>query len=245
MALLIDGYNLLHGTDLFGRGPAAGTLEASREALLSFVASAVEPAERGQTTIVFDSQDAPPGLPLSFRRQGMLVRFASDYADADELLEELIAADHAPRKLTVVSSDHRVQRAARRRRARSIDSHQWYFETRQGLGRSDAGDVKPEGPYSSEEVAAYVRAFEAPSENEGEEMEEVVAPLATEHLPVEAKEELERRVKSAETFGKKTRKRRRRRQGKSPAESPEKKVNLDNPFPPGYAEDVVAEEGDS
>jgi hypothetical protein len=41
-------------------------------------------------------------------------------------MEEMIAADHAPRKLTVVSSDHRVQRAAKRRRAIAVDSDVWY-----------------------------------------------------------------------------------------------------------------------
>lgn len=245
VALLIDGYNLLHGTGLFGHGKGAGTLEASREALLSFLARAVESGELERTTVVFDSSDAPPGLPRTVRRQGMTIRFAVGYADADELLEELIAADHAPKKLTVVSSDHRVQRAARRRRAHTVDSHQWYFEMRQRLGRPDAGesDAKPEGPYSSEEMAAYMRAFQTPSEYEGGEEGLQVEPLSAGTLPMIGEEESKLRIEPAQTPADKPAKRRRRRRGKGASETQEKQINLDNPFPPGYAEDVVAEEG--
>ena len=34
MRLLIDGYNLLHASDLFGEGESRGTLRGSRDALL-------------------------------------------------------------------------------------------------------------------------------------------------------------------------------------------------------------------
>src|SRR5687767_7473575 len=100
MPLLIDGYNLLHVTGIVGR--VAG-LHHSREALLRFLAAAIGPAERGQTTIVFDSAEAPPGLPRTVVHDAMTVHFASEYDDADELIEELIAADAAPRSLVVVS----------------------------------------------------------------------------------------------------------------------------------------------
>ena len=69
-----------------------------------------------QTTIVFDAKQAPPGLPHQLDHGGITVIFARGYDDADELIEELIASNSTPRRLTVVSSDHRIQRAARRRR---------------------------------------------------------------------------------------------------------------------------------
>jgi predicted RNA-binding protein with PIN domain len=108
VALIIDGYNLLHVTGLFGRGKAS--LEASRQALLGFLAAAVEPAELAATIVIFDAAAAPPGLPDRYVIHGIDVRFARGYESADALLEELIAAHPTPRKLTVVSSDHRVQR---------------------------------------------------------------------------------------------------------------------------------------
>ncbi len=75
---------------------------------------------------MFDAADAPPGLPRTLEHRGLTVRFAAKSGSADELIEELIRADSAPRRLMVVSSDHRLQRAARRRKATAIDSDVWY-----------------------------------------------------------------------------------------------------------------------
>src|SRR5262245_9407845 len=129
MLLLIDGYNLLHVTDIFPQGRGAGTLAGAREALLAFLAKALEPKLRSRTTIVFDAAMAPPGLPREMTWEEISVRFAPRKATADELLEELIVAVADPRNLLVVSSDHRVQRAARQSGAQWIDSEKWYAST--------------------------------------------------------------------------------------------------------------------
>jgi predicted RNA-binding protein with PIN domain len=197
MPLLIDGYNLLHVTGLFGRGTEVTALHGSREALLRFLAAALEPAERTQTTIVFDAAGAPPGLPKTITHDGVTVHFARDYADADAMLEELIAAHEAPRSLVVVSSDHRVQRAARRRRAKFIDSDRWYAELR--TARSDRAlpssgkSEKPSGELSGADVAYWVDEFTDVASNE-------VRPLAADPPPGSG---------------------------------------LDNPFPPGYGEELL------
>jgi predicted RNA-binding protein with PIN domain len=162
MALLIDGYNLLHVTGLVGR--AGSGLQGSRNALLRFLASAIEPKELAETTVVFDATEAPPGLPRIVTHDGMTVRYASEYPDADALLEELIAAHHVPRSLTVVSSDHRVQRAARRRRAPFVDSDVWFAEiARRRTQRQGASStpVRREVHLSAEEIAYWIAEFEA------------------------------------------------------------------------------------
>jgi len=128
VSLLIDGYNLMHAAGIVGRGVGPGGLERSRHALLNSLAESIELSERRRTTVVFDAAGAPPGLPSEFRHEEIHVRFARGYADADELIEALILADSAPRRLLVVSSDHRLHRAARRRRAKAIDSDRWYAE---------------------------------------------------------------------------------------------------------------------
>ena len=51
---------------------------------------------------------------------GIRVWFAREYPDADSLIEELVEDDTAPTHLVVVSSDRRLQAAARRRRARAV-----------------------------------------------------------------------------------------------------------------------------
>jgi predicted RNA-binding protein with PIN domain len=141
MALLIDGYNLLHAAGIF---PAGGppTLERARLALLDFLVERLPVKEVSRTTIVFDAAQAPPGLPHEIEHRGLAVRFARRGGSADDLLEELIAAEPDPRNLTVVSSDHRVQRAARQRGARFIDSDAWKAEllTSSAAGRDAAGN---------------------------------------------------------------------------------------------------------
>lgn len=153
MNLLIDGYNLLNSTDLFGRGP--NTLESSRRALLEFLAGVLSPEDCRLTTVVFDAAGAPPGLPRQWSFRGISVQFAGRREEADDLLERLIESSSAPRRLTVVSSDHRVQRAARRRRSRAIDSDLWYLEVRR-----DPHPPPPEKPTVPNDVASWLEAFD-------------------------------------------------------------------------------------
>ncbi|MEM6655206.1 MAG: NYN domain-containing protein, partial [Planctomycetota bacterium] len=143
MELLIDGYNLLHATDLFGSGAAAGTLQGSREALLDFLARAMPESQRRRATIVFDAAEAPPGLPATMSYRGITVHFARDYPDADSMLEALIESRSSGKGLTVVSSDRRVQRAARGRGAKWLASDAWYGELRFRFGAATSGDAEP------------------------------------------------------------------------------------------------------
>ncbi len=191
MALLIDGYNLLHATGIFGRGVGPGSLERSRQGLLSFLAASIPPEELRHTTIVFDAESAPPGLPRTVDHDGMTVRYATEYEDADSLIEELIAKHSAPRSLTVVSSDHRLHRAARRRKAKPVDSEVWYAElVRQRRERSHgkpSGATKPHDLPTKAEVEFWLEEF--------------------------AEQEPERKDETLDEF--------------------------ENPFPPGYGEDLL------
>lgn len=186
MSILIDGYNLMHAAGIVGQGVGRGGLERSRLALLNFVAESAPSAELAHTTIVFDSRRAPPGLPRRLTHRGMTVLFATAYESADALLEELIRADHAPRRLTVVSSDHRVQHAARRRRANAVDSDVWYAQiVRERAARvapAPAAAPKPSEPGPGEvefwlrrlgdEVSGELAADEIFPPGYGEDLEE-------------------------------------------------------------------------
>jgi uncharacterized protein len=162
MALLIDGYNLLHASGILGRGVGPGSLERSRAALLNFLAESLEAEILAKTTVVFDAREAPPGLPRSVLHRGITVCFAEPGGDADAVIEGLIVADSSPRRLTVVSSDHRLHRAARRRHAKPIDSDQWYMQVvraRIGRQKGPAHAGKPSGPASESEVQFWLRQF--------------------------------------------------------------------------------------
>ena len=195
ISLLIDGYNLLHASGILGHGVGPGSLERSRNALLNFLAESLTEKMLAGTTVVFDAREAPPGLPRQVSHRGITVQFAPRGSDADAEIEQLIEDNHAPRRLTVVSSDHRLHRAARRRRAKPIDSDIWYAETvrlRIERSRTKKHAGKPTGPPSEVEVRFWLRQFG-----------------------------LEEPEPTADRKG---------RQSSEPA--------VDNPFPPGYAEDI-------
>jgi uncharacterized protein len=188
MALLIDGYNLLNVTNIFGGAGRGTELHRTRMALLNFLASSIGKRQRAETTIVFDAGGAPPGLPRSLAHDGITVHFAPRHSDADEMIEDLLEQWPAPRSLLVVSSDHRVQRAARHVGASFIDSEQWYAELLATVRqrRAAAADAKPAGEITADELNYWLGEF---GEN------------------------------SVETS------------------------DLDNPFPPGYGDDVAEQDG--
>jgi predicted RNA-binding protein with PIN domain len=115
MTYLIDGYNLLHAMGvLHGRTGPTG-LQKARLALLGLLHAGFG-NETPSVTVVFDAAHAPPGAQGEEDFHGVRVRFAIHEAEADDLIEFLIRHDSAPRHLTVVSDDHRLQKEARRRR---------------------------------------------------------------------------------------------------------------------------------
>ncbi|MCA9247042.1 MAG: NYN domain-containing protein [Planctomycetales bacterium] len=160
--LLIDGYNLLHASGVFGDVTGEHAFHHSRMALLNALADRLEEKERRRTLVVFDAAGAPPGLPSSMRHRLIHVRFARGHADADELIELLIEDHRQPKQLLVVSSDHRIQRAARQRGAGRVDSDIWYRElqSRPAAGAAGAGaTIDREATPTDAEVAFWLEEF--------------------------------------------------------------------------------------
>lgn len=123
MRFVIDGYNLLHQLGLAGRYAGPRGWERSRDDLLSWIAS----AHGGQTDnviVVFDAENAPDSLEPELLVHEIHVRFARGRL-ADDLIEEMIKEESQPHQLTVVSSDHRLQEAARRRGCAALDCRQY------------------------------------------------------------------------------------------------------------------------
>jgi len=119
---LIDGYNLMHAAGLLEARPVPKGLRAVRHRFLNDLAAGLDPIDAAQTTVVFDAADPPADRPATAKHKGLAVVFAVGNENADERLEQLIAADSAPKGLTVVSSDRRVRQAAERRRAAVLSS---------------------------------------------------------------------------------------------------------------------------
>jgi uncharacterized protein len=163
MPLIIDGYNLLHASGILGRGRGPGHLERARNALLTILSESLPEKEIAKTIVVFDAADPPWGVARQTTYNGIRVLFASHHSDADSHIEELIKDDTAPRKLTVVSSDHRLHRAAKRRKATAVDSDLWFAQLMRDRYRNlhpdENSTAKPASPNSNIEVEYWLKHF--------------------------------------------------------------------------------------
>jgi uncharacterized protein len=119
---VVDGYNLLFQLGLLEQRQRAGALAQARRRLLDFIRAAF-PAGNADVTVVFDSargggrQGRGKGPAASQEYEGLHIRYASGGDLADDVIERLIAQSPSPAHLVVISSDHRIQTAARRRGA--------------------------------------------------------------------------------------------------------------------------------
>lgn len=167
--LLIDGYNLMHAAGMVRRRYGPGGLERARRRFLRFLANRLQPGERLRTTVVFDGTEGPSDAPHMADFDGIDVQFSESGHDADSVIEFLIAHHSAPRQLRVVSSDHRLQHAARRRRAQSVDSETFVdeLELRPASDSDDQersitqrpSDPKYSGELSPEQAEAWLAYF--------------------------------------------------------------------------------------
>lgn len=162
--IIIDGYNLLHAAGFARRSYGPGGLHKSRQQLLKFLLRNLTAAERDQTIIVFDARDRP--LEASDHAgvlEGIRILFASPHGDADVIVEELIAQHSAPKRLTVVSSDRRLQTAARHRHALYIDSESFVEDLLRRPPLVAQNPVAPHpkhtGEVPSAEVEFWLREF--------------------------------------------------------------------------------------
>jgi predicted RNA-binding protein with PIN domain len=223
--LLIDGYNLLFASDVFASTAGPPTLQRTRDALLQFLAGSLDKRLLARTVVVFDATYAPPGLPHDLTIAGLKVMFSRGGQDADALLEDLIAAERAPRQLLVVSSDHRVQRAARQRGAKFADSEQWLRELHSRQRPTESAPSKPEGPsHNSAELQKWLQEF---GDVDSRRLETVDPLPHAASLPPPAADSPPRKAKSG------------KKKAENRASDDEKPQTRWNPFPPGYGEDLL------
>lgn len=122
MRTLIDGYNVMHAAGLMARKFGPDGFQKARTRFLNDLVAWLDPVDVHMTTVVFDANDGPGHLASSTLHKGITVYFAVSEDSADEKIEDLIAAHPSPKSLTVVSSDHRIQRAANRKKARVLSA---------------------------------------------------------------------------------------------------------------------------
>ncbi|MGO9599105.1 MAG: NYN domain-containing protein [Isosphaeraceae bacterium] len=165
MLWLIDGYNLMHaiiGPEGKRLPPSAFRLQRRR--FLNFLADCLGADRARQTTVVLDAKSPPADFDLEANYKGLTLIFALGDENADARIEMLIAGHSVPRSLTVVSSDHRVRRAATRRKAHCLTSDQFLDlldrfrnerRRQKAAGSPEANSVPARPATSSADDSAY------------------------------------------------------------------------------------------
>lgn len=126
---LIDGHNLLHVV-LKSEENAGATSDLELCGVLSrYMMQVGSPG-----VIIFDGTGPPDKSGFDYIAN-LEVLFAGLGADADSVIEDKIATSTAPKRMTVVSSDRRLRRAARARKCTSLKSEVFWGNVLRELNR--------------------------------------------------------------------------------------------------------------
>lgn len=127
--LIIDGHNLLHAITKAGDGSVAFI-----DIELSWIIGRYLKLIGRKGEIVFDGTG--PRDKSDFQKvDGVEVFFAGARSDADSVIEEKIRINTAPRRLLIVSSDRRLRKAARTRKANSVKSEDFWKRVQKKLSQ--------------------------------------------------------------------------------------------------------------
>lgn len=149
MPVLIDCYNLLHC-----EMPAS--LAGLDERRLCD-ALARSPWVKQRVFVVCDGAVKPDG-PAASGVPGVELVYSGGAASADDVIERMINDDSAPRRLTVVSNDRQIQKAARRRKARVMSCEHFIRALAGAAGRAAKQQQKPrksDGYMTSPQLAPH------------------------------------------------------------------------------------------
>jgi uncharacterized protein len=163
---VIDGYNLMHAMGILtGKVQPLGLVRA-RLQFQEFLVHAFG-AHSNQVTVVFDAARAPAKLAREQTYKGLTILLSACQQEADDLIEALIAKHTSARHLVVVSSDHRLQTAAHRKGAQSMDCTAFLdFLDQQHVGQPVEGAAEKQNEQLSEqEINTWMQEF-AGLENE-------------------------------------------------------------------------------
>jgi len=128
MPILIDGHNLLYAVKAMTEGQVFSEVQ-----LCSLISGYLrQTKQRGE--VIFDGRG-----PLD--KSGLLgttnleVSFSGSATDADTVIEDRIRESTAPKRLTVVSNDHRLIKAAKARKAAAVTADDFWEKVFKKLSR--------------------------------------------------------------------------------------------------------------
>ena len=131
MPYIIDGHNLLHSINKAGLTDGHISDIAMCQAIGQYLIAIEEKGE-----IVFDGK-GPPEKTVFEHIRNLEVTFVGTTTDADSVIEDKIKINTAPKRLSIISSDRRVIKAARTRRATAIKSEAFWNEVQKKSNRKN------------------------------------------------------------------------------------------------------------
>lgn len=184
MPLILDTFNVLHTVGVLPPDLAGIDVQG----LIGLIQSSRYRQEK-----VILACDGKPKPELVSSDPSITIRFSGAGKPADDLIDQLVRASSAPRKLVVVSSDHAVQRTGRRRRCTVLTSEEFLAHLADDANlpqpRSYRPPSKPPAEISSDQVDRWIKVFDLdeaivnlPSKAPVEEDEPDVAASSDEHF---------------------------------------------------------------
>lgn len=153
MSLIVDTYNVTHVVGILPPDLAG----IDTPGLIRLIA--LSRFQREKITLVCDGiphENAPTG-----RFGPINVRYAGSNRLADDLIKELVRTSSAPKRLTVVTLDQEIIRAAKKRRCKTLGSDdflkQLAFDYLNQTGPST--EPRPQGPLGPGEIKDWTHHF--------------------------------------------------------------------------------------
>jgi hypothetical protein len=135
--IIIDGHNLLHVVHKDENCNPVSDIGLCR--IISMYLR-----QTGQSgEIIFDGT-GPPDKSGFDNMNNLEIFFAGLGTDTDTVIEDKISASTAPKRLTIVSSDRRLRKAARARKATSVKSDVFWHNMQKQLSRKRLPKEPPE-----------------------------------------------------------------------------------------------------
>ena len=126
--LIIDGYNLLWAAQ-----KQTPDIKIDDISLCQLISQYLKILNR-QGQVIFDGIGPPDKAPFG-RISNLEIIFSGANNDADSIIETKIAADSAPKRLMIVSSDQRIRKAAQRAKSVSVKSEKFCVEMLKVISR--------------------------------------------------------------------------------------------------------------
>jgi len=129
MPFIIDGYNLLHSIQ-----KTAEEHESITDIGLCKILDRYLQRMRDSGQVIFDGT-GPPDKDIFNTLYNLEITFSGPALEADEIIENKIRANTAPKKLSIISDDRKLQRTARTRKAVSIRCQKFWDDVQKQLRR--------------------------------------------------------------------------------------------------------------